>query len=126
MSGGPAAPSNSGRAGAGWGDVRAESTERSLTAPIGTPARTGVTVTAVAPGLRRRRSAPTLPSFSSSRSARSDHERSGGPEMSDAQGWTAEGWEGVRDAFAANLAAGLEIGASFAAYHKGRKVVDLW
>jgi CubicO group peptidase (beta-lactamase class C family) len=46
--------------------------------------------------------------------------------MSDAQGWTAAGWEGVRDAFAANLAAGLEIGASFAAYHKGRKVVDLW
>jgi len=41
-------------------------------------------------------------------------------------GWTAQGWEGVRDAFAANFAAGREIGAAFSAYHRGQKVVDLW
>ncbi|MCZ7528719.1 MAG: beta-lactamase family protein [Acidimicrobiia bacterium] len=41
-------------------------------------------------------------------------------------GWTAPGFEGVREAFEANFAAGLEVGAAFAAYHRGRKVVDLW
>ncbi len=41
-------------------------------------------------------------------------------------GWTASGFEGVRDAFEKNFAAGLEIGAAFSAYHRGQKVVDLW
>lgn len=41
-------------------------------------------------------------------------------------GWTAPGWEGVREAFAANFAAGREAGAAFSAYHRGAKVVDLW
>jgi CubicO group peptidase (beta-lactamase class C family) len=41
-------------------------------------------------------------------------------------GWTAPGFEGVRDAFDANFSNGLEIGASFSAYHRGVKVVDLW
>ena len=36
------------------------------------------------------------------------------------------GWEGVRDAFEANLAAGDEVGAGVAVYHRGRPVVDLW
>src|SRR5256885_2026190 len=42
------------------------------------------------------------------------------------EGWTASGWEGVRDAFAMNFAEGLEVGAAFSAYHRGRKVADLW
>ncbi|HEY1740823.1 MAG TPA: serine hydrolase domain-containing protein [Acidimicrobiia bacterium] len=42
------------------------------------------------------------------------------------QGWTANGFEGVRDAFAANFASGLEVGAAFTAYHRGQKVADLW
>jgi CubicO group peptidase (beta-lactamase class C family) len=41
-------------------------------------------------------------------------------------GTTAEGFDGVRDAFAKNFTDGLEIGASFAAYYNGTKVVDLW
>jgi CubicO group peptidase (beta-lactamase class C family) len=41
-------------------------------------------------------------------------------------GWTASGFEGVRDAFAANFERGLEVGAAFSAYHRGRPVVDLW
>lgn len=41
-------------------------------------------------------------------------------------GWTAPGYEGVRDAFALNLADGLEVGAGFAAYRGGELVVDLW
>jgi CubicO group peptidase (beta-lactamase class C family) len=41
-------------------------------------------------------------------------------------GWTAPGFEGVRDAFLANFARGKEIGAAFSAYHGGRLVVDLW
>jgi CubicO group peptidase (beta-lactamase class C family) len=36
------------------------------------------------------------------------------------------GWEAVADAFAANFAAGDEVGASVAVYHRGRPVVDLW
>ncbi len=44
----------------------------------------------------------------------------------DIQGWTANGFEGVRDAFAANFANGSEVGAAFAAYHRGNKVADLW
>jgi CubicO group peptidase (beta-lactamase class C family) len=46
--------------------------------------------------------------------------------MSETNGTTATGFEGVRDAFAANFAKGLEIGASFSAYFRGEKVVDLW
>jgi CubicO group peptidase (beta-lactamase class C family) len=38
----------------------------------------------------------------------------------------AAGFEAVRDAFADNLESGRDVGASFAAYHRGRKVVDLW
>lgn len=41
-------------------------------------------------------------------------------------GWTARGFEGVRDRFEKNFADGLEVGAAFAAYHRGKKVVDLW
>jgi CubicO group peptidase (beta-lactamase class C family) len=41
-------------------------------------------------------------------------------------GWTAPGFEGVREVFAGHFANGAEIGASFAAYHRGRPVVDLW
>ena len=43
-----------------------------------------------------------------------------------AQGWTASGFDGVREAFDANFSDGLEVGAAFAAYHQGEKVADLW
>ncbi|HUI47222.1 MAG TPA: serine hydrolase domain-containing protein [Acidimicrobiia bacterium] len=46
--------------------------------------------------------------------------------MTEVAGTTATGFEQVRDAFAANFAKQLEIGASFSAYHCGEKVVDLW
>jgi CubicO group peptidase (beta-lactamase class C family) len=46
--------------------------------------------------------------------------------MTESNGTTASGFEGVREAFEANFAKGLEIGASFSAYHRGEKVVDLW
>ncbi len=41
-------------------------------------------------------------------------------------GWTAPGFEGVREAFQANFDRGLEVGAAFSAYHRGESVVDLW
>jgi CubicO group peptidase (beta-lactamase class C family) len=41
-------------------------------------------------------------------------------------GWVAPGFEEVRAAFQANFDAGVEVGAAFAAYHRGQKVVDLW
>jgi CubicO group peptidase (beta-lactamase class C family) len=41
-------------------------------------------------------------------------------------GWTAPGFDGVRQAFEKNVANGLEIGAAFAAYHRGEPVADLW
>jgi len=41
-------------------------------------------------------------------------------------GWAAPGFEAVRAAFEANFDEGLEDGAAFAAYHRGKKVVDLW
>jgi CubicO group peptidase (beta-lactamase class C family) len=44
----------------------------------------------------------------------------------DIHGWTAAGFEGVRDAFTANFTNGSEDGAAFAAYHRGKLVVDLW
>src|SRR6478752_3866681 len=41
-------------------------------------------------------------------------------------GWVAPGFENVRDQFEKNFADGLEVGAAFAAYRGGEKVVDLW
>jgi CubicO group peptidase (beta-lactamase class C family) len=41
-------------------------------------------------------------------------------------GRVAPGYEGVRDAFTANLDAGMDIGASFAVYRNGEALVDLW
>jgi CubicO group peptidase (beta-lactamase class C family) len=41
-------------------------------------------------------------------------------------GWVAPRFDGVRRAFQANFDAGTEVGAAFAAYHRGEKVVDLW
>jgi len=46
--------------------------------------------------------------------------------MAEVDGWTAPGFEGVRDVFENNFDKGLEIGAAFSAYHRGGKVVDLW
>ena len=46
--------------------------------------------------------------------------------MTETQGWTASGWEGVRDAFQANFDNGSEVGAAFSCYHRGEKVADLW
>jgi CubicO group peptidase (beta-lactamase class C family) len=46
--------------------------------------------------------------------------------MIEINGTTAPGFERVRDAFEGNFAKGLEIGASFSAYHRGERVVDLW
>lgn len=46
--------------------------------------------------------------------------------MATSSGWTADGFEGVREVFDMNFAEGLEVGAAFSAYHRGRKVVDLW
>jgi CubicO group peptidase (beta-lactamase class C family) len=46
--------------------------------------------------------------------------------MTEIHGTTASGFEGVRAAMEANFAKELEIGASFSAYHRGEKVVDLW
>jgi CubicO group peptidase (beta-lactamase class C family) len=50
----------------------------------------------------------------------------GGYQVTETSGWVAPGFEEVRDAFQANFDAGLEVGAAFAAYHRGHKVVDLW
>ena len=41
-------------------------------------------------------------------------------------GWTAPGFEKVREIFEQHFADGLEVGAAFAAYHRGEPVVDLW
>jgi CubicO group peptidase (beta-lactamase class C family) len=46
--------------------------------------------------------------------------------MPEIGGDTAPGFEGVREAFAANLAGDQEIGAAVGVYLHGRKVVDLW
>ncbi|PRX97688.1 serine hydrolase domain-containing protein [Allonocardiopsis opalescens] len=46
--------------------------------------------------------------------------------MPEIGGETAPGFEGVRDAFAANLAQHHEVGAAVGVYLHGRKVVDLW
>ena len=42
------------------------------------------------------------------------------------EGSTATGFEGVRDAFAANFADGSEVGAALAVHLHGEQVVDLW
>jgi CubicO group peptidase (beta-lactamase class C family) len=52
--------------------------------------------------------------------------RSDRVEASQVNGFTAPGFEKVRDAFAANLESGRDVGAAFAAFHGGQKVVDLW
>jgi CubicO group peptidase (beta-lactamase class C family) len=41
-------------------------------------------------------------------------------------GWVAPGFEAVREAFQTNFDEGSEVGAAFGAYHRGKKVVDLW
>jgi CubicO group peptidase (beta-lactamase class C family) len=46
--------------------------------------------------------------------------------MTTISGWVTPGFEAVRDAFQANFDEGSEAGAAFAAYHRGKKVVDLW
>ncbi|WP_035851573.1 serine hydrolase domain-containing protein [Kitasatospora azatica] len=46
--------------------------------------------------------------------------------MVEIQGETAEGFEAVRAAFAQNFSEYGELGAAFALYLRGRKVVDLW
>lgn len=42
------------------------------------------------------------------------------------EGFVAPGWERVREAFAANFAAGREVGASYAVVRDGALVVELW
>ncbi len=49
-----------------------------------------------------------------------------GMGMSTIGGWTAPGFEEVRQVFEANFDRGSEVGAAFGAYHRGHKVVDLW
>ncbi len=44
----------------------------------------------------------------------------------DVDGYTAPGYGAVRDAFAENFERHDEVGAAFAAYERGVKVVDLW
>jgi CubicO group peptidase (beta-lactamase class C family) len=46
--------------------------------------------------------------------------------MTDVHGSVASGFEAVRAAFADNFEQGREVGAAFSAYHRGKKVVDLW
>ncbi|HTQ13358.1 MAG TPA: serine hydrolase domain-containing protein [Rhizomicrobium sp.] len=46
--------------------------------------------------------------------------------MSDVQGFVKEGFEKVRDGFAANLAGGADLGASVCVTRDGETVVDLW
>lgn len=46
--------------------------------------------------------------------------------MGAVQGVVAPGFEPAKDAFEAQFAGGAHIGAAVAAYHHGRKVVDLW
>jgi CubicO group peptidase (beta-lactamase class C family) len=46
--------------------------------------------------------------------------------MTTISGWVAPEFEAVREAFQVNFDEGSEVGAAFAAYHRGNKVVDLW
>ena len=47
-------------------------------------------------------------------------------EIESINGWVAPGWEGVREAFAANFAEHGDVGAATAVHHRGHLVVDLW
>jgi CubicO group peptidase (beta-lactamase class C family) len=49
-----------------------------------------------------------------------------GADTVQVDGFVAPGFEPVRDAFVANFTRHGEVGGAFAAYHDGRKVVDLW
>jgi CubicO group peptidase (beta-lactamase class C family) len=57
-------------------------------------------------------------------SAERDPEEAAPPTIID--GTCADGWSGVRDAFAENFAEGLEVGASVCVMVDGEPVVDLW
>ena len=46
--------------------------------------------------------------------------------MVSVNGLVSSGYEGVRDAFAANFNDDFEVGASLAVMHKGEMVVDIW
>jgi CubicO group peptidase (beta-lactamase class C family) len=46
--------------------------------------------------------------------------------MTEIHGFTEPGFAPVRDAFAANFAAGAEVGAAVSVYRHGRPVVELW
>ncbi len=46
--------------------------------------------------------------------------------MADVHGFTHDKYAGVRDVFAANLASGADVGASFCATKDGETIVDLW
>ncbi len=46
--------------------------------------------------------------------------------MTDVQGFVRSGFEPVRDVFAANLASGADVGASFCATKDGETIADLW
>jgi CubicO group peptidase (beta-lactamase class C family) len=48
------------------------------------------------------------------------------PAVIEVEGKVAQGFEPVRDLFAANLASGEDVGASFCATREGEVVVDLW
>src|SRR5258706_16424308 len=48
------------------------------------------------------------------------------PAMTEAEGAVEPGFEGGRDAFSANFDERGDIGAAFALYGKGVKVVDIW
>jgi CubicO group peptidase (beta-lactamase class C family) len=48
------------------------------------------------------------------------------PGRADVQGDVAPGFERVRETFAENFARRRELGGACCAYHRGRKVVDLW
>src|SRR5579862_8583801 len=51
------------------------------------------------------------------------HRRDGSMDI---EGQVEPGYEGVRDAFAANFTSHGDVGAAFCLYVKGRKVVDIW
>ncbi|OLF11572.1 esterase [Actinophytocola xinjiangensis] len=46
--------------------------------------------------------------------------------MSEIHGFAAPGFDAVREAFAANFADGVEVGAAVSVYLRGEPVVDLW
>jgi CubicO group peptidase (beta-lactamase class C family) len=54
------------------------------------------------------------------------HPLTRGTGVTTINGWVAPDFQDVRRAFQANFDDGAEVGAAFAAYHRGEKVVDLW